>query len=118
MLVVSLLGCAAQSDPEAAASSASALEERWSGSTPMIFAIERPFDMSFDDWSDLEVNDPLHPEGAWRPARTVERPEVSARPSEGSSLVRELQHGFGSGPCRPRINPFERSVGFMCKWTF
>jgi len=113
-----LVGCAAPSESEdASTSSQSALEESWNGATPTVFAIEKPLDLTLD-WSALEVQDPLDPDHAWRPANTVIRPTVSDRPDEGSSVVRELRHGFGSGPCRPRANPFRREIGIMCKWTF
>lgn len=114
------VGCAAPSadEEESVAGDQAALEQAWSLSTPTVFAIEGPIDTSFDDWSDLEVQDPLDPNHGWRPASTVSRPAVTETPSGGSSVVRQLQHGLGSGPCRPRLNPFKREIGFMCKWTF
>jgi len=122
MLMVSLVGCAAQPDSEeadTATAGQSALEESWSSATPTVFAIEQPLDFNVD-WSEgLEVQDPLDPDHEWRAARTVTRPEVSERPAnQGSGVIRQLQHGFGSGPCRPRANPFRREIGIMCKWTF
>ena len=117
MIAALAAGCSQPTvDEEGVTSDEAALEQQWSLSTPTVFAIEKPIDMSFDDWSNLEVEDPL--DHAWRPARTSVQPAVTDRPSSGSSVIRELQHGFGSGPCRPRLNPFKREIGFMCKWTF
>ena len=113
-------GCSQPVDEESATSDA-ALEQQWSLSTPTIFEIEAPIDMTFtrpEDWSDLEVQDPLDPNHAWRPATTVVRPAITERQGVGSSIRDQLGNGFGSGTCRPRLNPFRREIGFKCKWTF
>jgi len=120
-LLVAIVGCSAEPMEDEASTSEAALEEQWSLSTPTVFAIEKPMDLTFtgpEDWSDLEVQDPLDPNHAWRPAGTVARPDVTDRPRLGSSIRDQLGHGLGSGPCRPRLNPFKREIGFMCKWTF
>ena len=116
------VGCAQPVDDEAAATSSSAaLEERWSLATPTIFEIEGPLDLTFnrpEDWSDLEVIDPLDPHSTWKRASTVAAPTVRERSGVGSTIKDQLGNGFGSGACRPRLNPFKKEIGFKCKWTF
>lgn len=122
-LLASIVGCAARSDAgeEESETSTAALEEAWSLSNPTVYEVERPLDLSFtmpDDWSSLEVADPLDPSGRWRPANAITAPRVIDRPSGGSGIKDKLDHGFGSGPCRLKLNPFKKEIGFRCKWTF
>ncbi|MBS2017426.1 MAG: hypothetical protein JST00_31375 [Deltaproteobacteria bacterium] len=122
LLLATLVGCAATpADEEDATTSASALEETWRRATPTVFEIEGPIDTRFtrpEDWSRLEVADPLDPSGGWRRANTVASPRINERPAAGSTIRDQLDHGLGGGACRLRVNPFREEVGFRCKWRF
>lgn len=120
MIAGGAAGCTGTaSEDEEAASTDAALEERWKVAAPTIIAFEQPLDLTFrPDWSEFEVRDPRDLNGLWKPAATIDRPTFTERPSSGSAIQDQLRNGLGSGPCRPKINPFKKEIGFKCTWRF
>jgi hypothetical protein len=97
-----------------------AIEQQLKASKPVILEIERPIDLTFDfsDVSEFAVQTPTLGSGAWRPATTSGLPALVERPSEGSRVIDQVRSGFGSGPCRLRLNVGRKEVGVRCKWRF
>ena len=121
MMTTLLAGCASSADDEEASTDgvSAAIEEQWRVATPTILSIERPLDLTLrdEDFSSFEVRDPLRREYTWKPAR-AESAFVFDKPSVGSKIQDQLKNGFGSGPCRPRINFGRKEIGFRCTWKF
>lgn len=113
-----VVGCAQSVDESS--DDEQVLEQQLQTSRPVILEIEKPMDVSFGlgDVSDFAVQTPTLRNDTWRPATTNGRPVIVDRPSGGSQVVDQVRSGFGSGPCRLRLNIGRKEVGVRCKWQF
>lgn len=117
-LVLTLAGCASSAeDPEDGAAEAAEAVSGTSG--PTVVEIEKPLDLDLghttfnleEDWSRgrVEVLQSFGPDDSrWVPANKTRAPNITST----------IKDGFGSGPCRLKVNPFKKEVGFRCRWQF